>query len=97
MKPLSGAQSAKPLAPLHDLYAFSRAEGYYQDCPHDIRIKQLEHLKTLVQQLNPSLRLSTFNARRVYSALITIFGPLLAVIYLGQNIWYFETDNVSAL
>ena len=83
---MSKAQSDYEIdLPLHDLYAFASAKGYYHDCPHDIRIKQLEHLKTLVQQLYPSLRLSLFNARRVYSAPITIFGPLLAVIYLGQK------------
>jgi transcriptional regulator with XRE-family HTH domain len=96
---MSKAQSDYEIAlPLHDLYAFARAEGYYHDCPHDIRIKQLKHLKTLVQQLYPCLRLSLFNARRVYSAPITIFGPLLAVIYLGQKYLVFrDRERISAL
>jgi len=52
---MSNAQSDYEIAlPLHELYAFARAESYYHDCPRDIRIKQLEHLKTLVQRLYPS-------------------------------------------
>ena len=96
---MSNAQSDYEIAlPLHELYAFARAESYYYDCPHDIRIKQLEHLKTLVQRLYPSLRLSLFDARRVYSAPITIFGPLLAVIYLGQKYLVFrDRERISAL
>ena len=93
------AQSDYEIAlPLHDRYAFSRAEGYYHNCPRDIRIKQLKHLKALVQQLYPSLRLSLFDARRIYSAPITIFGPLLAAIYLGQKYLVFrDRERISAL
>ena len=96
---MSNAQSDYEIAlPLHELYAFARAESYYHDCPRDIRIKQLEHLKTLVQRLYPSLRLSLFDARLVYSAPITIFGPLLAVIYLGQKYLVFrDRERISAL
>ena len=96
---MSKAQSDYEIAlPLHDLYAFSRAEGYYHNCPRDIRIKQLKHLKALVQQLYPSLRLSLFDARRIYSAPITIFGPLLAAIYLGQKYLVFrDLERISAL
>ena len=96
---MSKAQSDYEIAlPLHDLYAFSRAEGYYHNCPRDIRIKQLKHLKALVQQLYPSLRLSLFDARRIYSAPITIFGPLLAAIYLGQKYLVFrDQERISAL
>jgi transcriptional regulator with XRE-family HTH domain len=96
---MSKAQSDYEIAlPLHDLYAFSRAEGYYHNCPRDIRIKQLKHLKALVQQLYPSLRLSLFDARRIYSAPITIFGPLLAAIYLGQKYLVFrDRERISAL
>ena len=96
---MSNAQSDYEIAlPLHELYAFAHAESYYHDCPRDIRIKQLEHLKTLVQRLYPSLRLSLFDARRVYSAPITIFGPLLAVIYLGQKYLVFrDRERIGAL
>jgi transcriptional regulator with XRE-family HTH domain len=96
---MSKAQSDYEIAlPLHDLYAFSRAEGYYHNCPRDIRIKQLKHLKALVQRLYPSVRLSLFDARRIYSAPITIFGPLLAAIYLGQKYLVFrDRERISAL
>ena len=40
---------------------------------------------TLCDQLYPSLRICLFDARRLFSAPVTIFGPLLAVIYLGRH------------
>ena len=44
------------------------------------------------------LRVSFFDARQLYSAPITIFGPLLAVVYLGRNYLAFrDTERVTAL
>jgi hypothetical protein len=40
---------------------------------------------TLCDQLYPSLRLCLFDARKLFSAPVTVFGPLLAVIYLGRH------------
>ena len=40
---------------------------------------------SLHDQLYPTLRIFLFDARRVFSAPITIFGPLMAVVYLGRN------------
>ncbi len=71
--------------PLHELAAFTEASGYYHGLPLQTRCAQLDHLIALTDQLYPSLRLYLFDARRVYSAPITIFGPLLAVIYLGRH------------
>lgn len=71
--------------PLHELAAFAQASGYYHGLPPDLRRAQLDHLITLTDQLYPSLRLYLFDARRVYSAPVTVFGPLLAVIYLGRH------------
>ncbi|MCO4809807.1 MAG: helix-turn-helix transcriptional regulator, partial [Planktomarina temperata] len=79
------AQSDYEIAlPIHELQAFARAEGYYSGCPRHIRIEQLKHLARLAAQLYPVMRVSLFDARKIYSAPITIFGPLCAVIYLGQ-------------
>ncbi len=71
--------------PVHSLHAFARAEGIYAGLPHDIRVAQLDHLAELYDQLYPSLRLHLFDARKLFSAPVTIFGPLLAVVYLGSN------------
>ena len=71
--------------PQHELLSFVRAEGYYAGLPADIRRDQIAHLCALYAQLYPALRIYVFDARRVFSAPVTIFGPLLAVIYLGRH------------
>ena len=70
---------------LHELEAFARAEGYYRGLPAAIRAEQIARLRDLYRQLYPSLRIYAFDARRVFSAPVTVFGPLLAVLYLGRH------------
>ena len=93
------AQSDYEIAlPIHELQAFARAEGYYSGCPRQIRIEQLKHMAQLTAQLYPVMRFSLFDARKIYSAPITIFGPLRAVIYLGQKYLVFRVpDRIQAL
>lgn len=93
------AQSDYEIAlPIHELQAFARAEGYYSGCPQQIRIEQLKHLAHLTAQLYPVMRVSLFDARKIYSAPITIFGPLRAMIYLGQKYLVFRVpDRIQAL
>lgn len=80
------AQSDYEIAlPVHEVESFARREGYYRDLPPAIRDAQLDRLIALYDQLFPSLRLFFYDARRVYSAPITVFGPLLAVFYLGRH------------
>ena len=39
-----------------------------------------------------------FDARRLFSAPVTVFGPMLAVLYLGQNYLAFrDTERVQML
>jgi transcriptional regulator with XRE-family HTH domain len=71
--------------PLHELASFATGTGYYEGLSPDIRLQQLRHLQRLCDQLYPSLRLCLFDARKLFSAPITVFGPLLAVIYLGRH------------
>ncbi|MEO0486567.1 MAG: helix-turn-helix transcriptional regulator [Pseudomonadota bacterium] len=91
---MRGARSDYEIAiPIHDVVAMARAEGYYSRLPREVRLGQLDRLSELYDQLYPSLRLHLFDARRIFSAPITIFGPLLAVIYLGSN--YLAFRDVS--
>lgn len=71
--------------PLHECQSFARAEGYYSGLPTAVRLAQIDHIFALYDQLYPSLRIHLFDSRRVYSAPITVFGPLLAVLYVGRN------------
>lgn len=86
LKWMRGAGSDYEIAlPMHELAAFATGTGYYEGLSPDLRRFQLHHLMTLCEQLYPSLRLCLFDARRLFSAPITVFGPLLAVIYIGRH------------
>lgn len=84
--------------PLHELTAFARAEGYYSGISRQVRLDQLARFDTLYAQLYPSLRIYCYDARRVFSAPVTIFGPLLAAIYLGRHYLAFrDSERVAAI
>jgi len=84
--------------PIHDLRAFAMGEGYYSGLPKVTRLEQIDHFLDLTRDHYPSLRVCLFNAHRLYSAPVTIFGPLLAVIYLGQNYLAFrDLERVDAI
>jgi len=76
--------------PLFELDSFIRGTGYYRGLPAPLRLTQTDHLITLTQQLYPRLRVYQFDARRLYSAPVTVFGPLLAVFYAGGHYMAFR-------
>ena len=84
--------------PIHDLRSMAQAEGYYQGLPKELRAAQLDRITELHDALYPRLRLHLFDARRLFSAPVTIFGPLLAVIYLGSNYLAFrDSDRIDII
>jgi len=84
--------------PLYEMQSFIHGEGYYSGLPRRLRAKQVEHLLEITEQLYPRLRLYLFDARRLFSAPVTIFGPLLAAVYIGRNYMVFrDTERVQAL
>jgi transcriptional regulator with XRE-family HTH domain len=84
--------------PVSELDAFAQATGYYAGLPAKLRRDQLRHFQDLHTELFPSLRLHLFDKRQLYSAPVTVFGPLLAVIYIGRNYLVFrDTDRVIAI
>jgi transcriptional regulator with XRE-family HTH domain len=83
---MRGARSDYEIAiAVHELDSFAAATGYYAGLPASVRREQIDRLIALADQLYPSLRLYLFDARRVFSAPVTVFGPLLAVVYLGRH------------
>ncbi len=70
--------------PLHELDCLAAGAGYYAGLDPATRAAQLDHMIALAEQLYPSLRLYLFDARRLWSAPVTVFGPLFAVLYLGR-------------
>ncbi len=84
--------------PLHEAQSFAAGTGYYADLPGGIRHEQLGHLHDLARQLYPRLRLYLFDARQLYSAPITVFGPLLAVLYTGGHYMAFrDRERIETL
>lgn len=84
--------------PLHEFQAFIHAAGYYEGLPRDVRLSQIDRFLALHRQLYPSVRVTLFDARRLYSAPVTVFGPLLAVLYLGQNYMVFrDPDRIAGM
>ena len=50
-------------------------------------------MRQLHDELYPRMRLYLFDGRRVYSAPLTIFGPLRASLFLGQSFFVFNTTE----
>ncbi|MEL6574802.1 MAG: helix-turn-helix transcriptional regulator [Pseudomonadota bacterium] len=79
--------------PRHELEAFAAGEGYYRGLPEEARAEQLAALARAARDLYPSLRLFAFDAHRLFSAPVTVFGPLLAVVYVGQFYLAFRSEE----
>ncbi|MEP4197476.1 MAG: helix-turn-helix transcriptional regulator [Aliishimia sp.] len=96
---MRSAQSDYEIAlPLHEIDSFASSTGYYSSLPTEVRADQLNHLISLCDQLYPRLRLYLFDAHKLYSAPITIFGPLLAVIYVGGHYLTFrDRERIETL
>ncbi|MBO6789665.1 MAG: helix-turn-helix transcriptional regulator [Dinoroseobacter sp.] len=76
--------------PLHEMSSFAHGNGYWEGVPIDVRIEQIDWLLTMHEQLYPTLRIFLFDAKHVFSAPITVFGPLMAVVYLGKHYMAFR-------
>ena len=84
--------------PLHELDSFASGTGYYAGLPPALRRGQIDRLMALHDQLYPTVRLYLFDARRRFSAPVTIFGPLMAAVYMGSNYLLFrDKERVTAI
>lgn len=82
--------------PLYEVDSFARGTGYYRNLPPGTRQAQVARFLDLVETLYPRLRIYLFDARRLYSAPLTIFGPLQCVFYAGTHyIAFRERDRVE--
>ncbi|WP_223427944.1 helix-turn-helix domain-containing protein [Tateyamaria pelophila] len=96
---MQSAQSDYEIAmPIFEVESFANGSGYYHSLPVDVRHEQLNHLQDLTAKLYPRLRLCLYDARALYSAPITVFGPLLAVIYTGGHYMAFrDRERIETL
>lgn len=82
--------------PMSEIEAFAGATGYYAGLAPGLRRAQLDLMIGLTEALYPRLRVTLYDARRLYSAPLTVFGPLLAVLYLGRNYLAFrDSDRIA--
>ncbi|MCU4654018.1 helix-turn-helix transcriptional regulator [Roseibacterium sp. SDUM158016] len=96
---LRGTTSDYEIAfPLHELESFVFGTGYYEGLDPGIRREQVDWFSSVCDELFPGLRLFLFDARQVYSAPLTVFGPRLAVIYIGHHYVAFrDRERVQAM
>ena len=69
---------------LGEIRAFAAGAGYYTGLPREVRRAQLDSMAESTASLFPSLRLFLYDERRIFSAPVTVFGPLIAVVYIGR-------------
>lgn len=94
---MRSAQSDYEIAmPLFELESFAQGAGYYRGLDPAVRRDQIDHLLALCEQLYPRLRIYLYDAKRLYSAPMTIFGPLLCVFYAGSHYMAFrDRDRIE--
>ncbi len=84
--------------PIQTFEAFACGEDIWRALPVKIRRIQLEHLASLCDEFYPRLRLSLYDRTMLFSAPLTVFGPLRAAIYVGQAYFVFtSTEHIRAL
>ena len=79
--------------PIHEMVSFATSQGYYRDLPPEVRAEQIRWLVDLCDQFYPRVRIYLFDSRRLYSAPVTVFGPLLAVLYVGRHYLAFRDSE----
>ncbi|WP_420861291.1 helix-turn-helix domain-containing protein [Algirhabdus cladophorae] len=94
----SGVSDYEIALPQHEIEAFATASAYYSQIDDQIRLEQLHFLADTCEAMFPRLRLFLFDAHHVFSSPVTVFGPHLAVVYVGQCYLAFrEAERVKSL
>jgi len=78
--------------------SLARGHGYWQGLERNARVAQIEFMADRCDRLYPSLRLFLYDSKKVFSAPVSIFGRLLAAVYVGRfYLVYRDSKQVSAL
>lgn len=76
--------------PRHELVSLASGTGYWSGLPRAQRQGQIDTMIALTERLYPALRVYLFDAHRVFSAPVTVFGASRAAVYLGQQYLVFS-------
>jgi|TARA_B110000003_G_scaffold273338_1_gene310867 transcriptional regulator with XRE-family HTH domain len=94
----SGVSDYEIAVPVHEIESCAAGTAYYKDVEEDVRYEQLGFIADQCDQMFPRLRIFLFDAHNVFSSPVTIFGPNLAVIYVGQCYLAFrEVERIKSL
>ena len=94
----SGVSDYEIAVPVHEIESCAAGTAYYKDVEEDVRCEQLGFIADQCDQMFPRLRIFLFDAHNVFSSPVTIFGPNLAVIYVGQCYLAFrEVERIKSL
>ncbi len=66
------------------LRGFALGEGMWADLPVSDRVGQLRYIIELNKELYPGFRWFLYDSNHTYSAPFTVYGPLKAVLFIGQ-------------
>ena len=84
--------------PRHEIESFAHAQGYWSGLGAAVREAQLEHMAQVCEHLYPTLRIFIYDAHLTFSAPMTVFGPLLGVIYVGSiTLAFRQAERVRGL
>ena len=70
---------------LQEIEIFARGQGTWSVISADDRRRQLAKMIEFNEELYPRFRWFLYDGREIYNAPFTIFGPLRAVVFLGQQ------------
>lgn len=94
----SGISDYEIAIPLHEIEACADGTAYYKGVGESVRFEQLNFIADQCDRMFPRLRIFLFDAHAVFSSPVTIFGPNLAVVYVGQCYLAFrEIERVKSL
>jgi len=94
----SGVSDYEIALPIHEIEACAAGTAYYKGVDESTRYEQLNFIADQCDQMFPRLRIFIFDAHRVFSSPVTVFGPNLAVVYVGQCYLAFrEIERVKSL
>ena len=79
--------------PVQALQQFAKGEGVWENLPLATRKEQLEYMVKMLDEFYPKVRLYGFDQRNHYSIPFTVFGPIRAVMYIGQGYFVLNTNN----
>ncbi len=79
--------------PIETVRSLAEGSGYFETIPEAVRKDQIKWMADKCGDLYPSVRLYLFESRKIYSAPLIIFGPLIAAVYVGRFYMVFRERN----